>query len=186
MMKTLVVVSLIILPLWWIFLVLWQPGFVHVVAQNASPAIDRALLYATRGAIQTEDIYFTRDEIAHLKDVWALYSPVSISLNILAVGAWSTLILAVIKKVKLVPLFRPSAKILVGLLSVLFGCLLAFSFFFEKFHEFLFPQGNWMFPADSMLITIFPETFWKLILFSIVSMLGLFAGLYWMLGTKHE
>ncbi len=185
-MKTLVVISLIILPLWWIFLILWQPGFVHVVAHNASPAIDRALLYATRGATQTQDIYFTQDEISHLKDVSTLYTPISIGLNILAVGAWSILILAIVKKEKLVPGFRPSAKILVGIVAVLSSCLLAFSFFFEKFHELLFPQGNWMFPADSMLITVFPEIFWKLILFCIVAMVGLFAGLYWMLGTKHE
>jgi len=40
--------------------------------------------------------------------------------------------------------------------------LLDFTWFWSgPFHELLFPQGNWMFPADSVLITLFPETFFR-------------------------
>jgi integral membrane protein (TIGR01906 family) len=38
--------------------------------------------------------------------------------------------------------------------------LIAFGPFFTLFHEIMFPQGNWEFPADSLLIQTFPEPFW--------------------------
>ncbi|MEP7166512.1 MAG: DUF1461 domain-containing protein [Candidatus Woesebacteria bacterium] len=185
-MKTLVVLSLIILPIWWIFFLIWQPAVVHFVANNSSPAIDRALEYATRGGSQVEDIYFTKDEIAHLKDVSRLYTPISVTISLLALGAWPVLIVAVVDKIKLQSSFKRAAKTLGVLVIVLLLCLALFPLFFETFHEVLFPQGNWSFPADSMLITIFPEIFWKLILSSLIGALGIFAALYWILGNKNE
>jgi uncharacterized membrane protein len=184
-MRYLTTLSFVIIPFWWIFLVIWQPAFVHVVAQSASPAIDRALEYATIGTNQTEDIYFTSDEISHLVDVARLYRPISLSLNILAVGAWSVLILAVAKKKKLRANFLFASKVLTGFLIILSTCLLFFSFFFEKFHMVLFPGGNWQFPADSMLITLFPEIFWQLMLAAILSHCALFAIIYWILGKER-
>lgn len=184
-MKILVTISLIVLPLWWTFLVIWQPAFVHVVAQNASPAIDRALEYATVGTNQTEDIYFTRDEISHLVDVSRLYGPISVALNLLAVGAWATLIIAIARKQKLQASLKRASVIFTGLLISLSICLVFFSYFFEKFHQVLFPQGNWIFPADSMLITVFPETFWQLMLAIILSHIALFAIIYWILGKDR-
>lgn len=35
-----------------------------------------------------------------------------------------------------------------------------FEGFFALFHGLLFPQGNWTFPADSLLICMLPEGFW--------------------------
>lgn len=35
-----------------------------------------------------------------------------------------------------------------------------FEGFFALFHGVLFPQGNWTFPADSLLICMLPEGFW--------------------------
>lgn len=32
--------------------------------------------------------------------------------------------------------------------------------FFSAFHRLFFPQGNWAFPAQSLLITMLPEGFW--------------------------
>jgi uncharacterized membrane protein len=34
-----------------------------------------------------------------------------------------------------------------------------FTTFWHLFHYPLFPQGNWVFPSESMLITLFPESF---------------------------
>ena len=35
-----------------------------------------------------------------------------------------------------------------------------FNGFFGVFHAVLFPQGNWTFPADSLLICMLPLNFW--------------------------
>ena len=47
---------------------------------------------------------------------------------------------------------------------------LGFDRAFEQFHGLLFEEGTWIFPADSLLIQLFPEPFW-------VAMGGLLAGL---------
>ncbi|MBI4151712.1 DUF1461 domain-containing protein [Candidatus Woesearchaeota archaeon] len=45
---------------------------------------------------------------------------------------------------------------------------------FTQFHEFFFPQGNWQFPADSLLIQTFPLEFF--LRMSIKIGLGILAG----------
>jgi integral membrane protein (TIGR01906 family) len=46
-----------------------------------------------------------------------------------------------------------------ALLVILFVISLNFPSFFEGFHKLLFPQGNYIFPADYLLIKLFPEGF---------------------------
>lgn len=192
-------IVLSILPVWWIFQILWLPGFMHFVAdvsyrfepihislQTAASARNRAYEYATRGGNRSDDVYFTKAEVSHLVDVSRLFQPISLSLNLLAVTAWSILILAVYKKVDFHQALIFSSRVLTCLLVFLSTCLLAFGLFFLQFHRLLFPQGNWAFPADSLLITIFPETFWKLMLCSILLFLSLFASLYWVIGHLHK
>ncbi len=54
-----------------------------------------------------------------------------------------------------------------GVLALVLAVLLAastlagFDSFWTAFHHVLFPQGDWMFPADSVLITLFPEAFFE-------------------------
>ncbi len=49
-----------------------------------------------------------------------------------------------------------------SVLLLLLLVMLDFSWFWQgPFHTLLFPQGNWRFPADSALITLFPEPFFK-------------------------
>lgn len=45
-----------------------------------------------------------------------------------------------------------------GLLGLVM--LLAFDFFFVGFHELFFPAGTWTFAADSVLLALFPYSFW--------------------------
>jgi uncharacterized membrane protein len=52
-----------------------------------------------------------------------------------------------------------------GVISIAFLVILLlmsifyFDLLFMLMHLILFPQGNWMFPVDSLLITLFPEQF---------------------------
>ncbi len=39
--------------------------------------------------------------------------------------------------------------------------LFNFDALFLNFHEVFFPQGNWMFPADSLMVQVFPEALFK-------------------------
>lgn len=179
---------------WWIFFVIWRPGFVNLltgVSYRFSPlpvssdtamlARERALVYATRGGSGAEDIYFTSREVSHLVDVSRLYTPLSLALNIISALSWSALIIASAKKEPLRRAMR-IASLLLAALIVIFGiALLLFPIFFDAFHQVLFPQGNWSFPANSLLIQIFPEDFWKIMLGSITLMLGATSGLFYLL-----
>lgn len=49
-------------------------------------------------------------------------------------------------------------------LLLIIALLLAFTPFdavFTRFHELFFPQGNWMFASDSMLILLYPASFFQ-------------------------
>lgn len=46
----------------------------------------------------------------------------------------------------------------VGVTAV--GAAVAFDPLFLVFHEVLFPQGNFLFPPDSNLITLYPDAYW--------------------------
>ena len=50
-----------------------------------------------------------------------------------------------------------SSLIFSGLMML--SSLLSFNFTFKMFHKLLFPQGNWLFPIDSLLIQTFPIQF---------------------------
>lgn len=176
---SLLTLSLVIIALWWIFQVVWSPGVVHMLAGSDSPAIDRALEYATRGTSQISDIYFSAPEISHLNDVSNLYKPISFGINFLAILAWGWLLLALYQKQDMKISLRLVVKIHMLIIASLGIASLFFPLFFDTFHRILFPQGNWSFPAESMLITLFPEIFWKKMVGIIVGMFGMFGALYW-------
>ena len=47
-----------------------------------------------------------------------------------------------------------------SLMALAVFAFIDFNAFFSAFHGIFFPQGNWTFPAKSLLITMYPETFW--------------------------
>ena len=50
--------------------------------------------------------------------------------------------------------------LLVAMLALGAWAALDFNGFFGAFHAVLFPQGNWTFPSDSLLICMLPQGFW--------------------------
>jgi integral membrane protein (TIGR01906 family) len=127
------------------------------IVSSAGPDILAELEY--RGAP-----LYTEGEIAHLVDVQrlvrallqaAVLGTVLIGLcaivarhagqrgflrRVLAAGGWVTMVLV---------------------LLVAVGVGFAWRTVFTGFHEVLFPPGTWEFPADSGLIRLFPEVFWR-------------------------
>ena len=133
----------------------------RLVPDNTS---EQLVTYFWGGPSQPPNIgLFNPAEKSHLLDVKNIIS---------SLKATTYLILALIISLKLLSLllFRKTflknlwvITLISGALSLLLGLLLLvlaynFQWAFTNFHYLLFPQGNWMFPANSALIRLFPAT----------------------------
>jgi len=112
--------------------------------------------------------YFSVDEQAHMHDVKFVIS----ALNFIYYSSSIFFILIfiilyyIIKKEK-INFVDTISKILIfgggaalGFLIIVFlWSVFSFETLFLLMHLVFFPQGNWMFPAESLLITLFPEQF---------------------------
>jgi len=103
---------------------------------------------------------YTHQEIAHLDDVKSLMKKVDWFFYLLI--PLLTILFIRLRKEKEVLL---DSFLTIGKITIAFAALLRFLtlYFFEEafvfFHLVFFPQGNWMFPVDSMLIQTFPLEF---------------------------
>lgn len=127
---------------------------------NASVALERhadvrSFLIGTSETIDGA----SEREISHMHDVRRVFEILSgVALVFIAIGVgalrkrsdlWTRRI------VRDVSIGVAGIVIVVGAIGVVGG----FSDLFTTFHLILFPQGNWTFPADSYLITLYPEVF---------------------------
>lgn len=124
-----------------------------------------------RGATNRESIkpaiasMFSYDEleISHLEDVEKLLRPALLALIPVAALALLFLIRGFFGSKA-----RVLYRVLIGGLTLTVASIgslfiigtLSFSSLFTTFHEVLFPQGNWTFASDSLLIMTFPLNFW--------------------------
>ena len=73
---------------------------------------------------------------------------------------------------------------LIGIMSVAaLAAALDFTKFWTLFHVFLFPQGNWLFPVNSTLITLYPSAYFESVTFGIAIRTGVVAALLILLGA---
>ncbi len=105
--------------------------------------------------------FYTENEERHLVDVRRLVN----ACKLLALFLFLLLIAFFLIKrdaglLRAVLRYGGLGAMLLALLLALLS-LLDFSRFWTAFHELLFPQGNWRFPAESTLITLFPERFFE-------------------------
>ena len=103
---------------------------------------------------------FTENELSHMKDVKQLIHKVLIFYYVLLI--LDLLIIYIILKNDLtnaVPVLLFSGLIILLFSISLYFVRNLFPVFFIKFHEIFFPQGNWIFPESSKLVTLFPESF---------------------------
>jgi integral membrane protein (TIGR01906 family) len=122
--------------------------------------------------------YFDKDEISHLNDVRILLKKILLIFYIsIAVLAICIIMLSekrylyYFKNLSLI--FLLASGIMIFLLIVLYILGNNFSSLFERFHYVFFPQGNWAFNENALIITIFPfgffsEFFFKLLISSFV------------------
>ena len=97
---------------------------------------------------------FDRNEQSHLADVKQVISLLRwVSLALLAV------FLLLLFKADTGAAFTKGFTLLIAL--VLLSALIPFGTVFSYFHKMLFAEGTWLFPANSMLILLYPETFFQ-------------------------
>jgi integral membrane protein (TIGR01906 family) len=106
---------------------------------------------------------FDEAAVQHLLDVRAVMLGARAATGVAAAVLAVWLALAVARK-RWRPLtrgMRAGAGIIVGILGLsVAAAFLDFSAFFAAFHGLFFKSGTWLFPADSLLIRLFPERFW--------------------------
>lgn len=103
------------------------------------------------------------DELSHLEDCHTLIAGVIPVLWCCAGAALAGLAFLVFSGHR-----RQAGRVLLCAPAVLAATMLAlgawaaldFNGFFSAFHGLLFPQGNWTFPAQSLLICMLPLNFW--------------------------
>lgn len=111
----------------------------------------------------SERFVLDEDAIGHLDDVHAVLVRTGL---VIACIVFVALLLGVIcglwKGMFLVGDMLLEAGILtiaIMVSCIVFG-LVNFNALFDLLHSMLFEQGSWMFPADSLLISLYPQRFW--------------------------
>src|SRR5258708_1068786 len=104
--------SLCCIAIWWVLFLSWQSGMIAFVeslsyrferpsisSDSMAPATTRALEYITKGTlVVAPDIFFTKDEVSHLRDVSVVYKGMRVVTGIGALCAWIILLGTLIQK----------------------------------------------------------------------------------------
>lgn len=102
----------------------------------------------------------TSEEKSHLSDVQEVMKTVDIFFYLLLLACTLIITFCLPDRVCLNKLFLYGGLATFGLITIfLLLVFLDFGWLFSLFHQFFFPQGNWLFPANSFLIQTFPLTF---------------------------
>lgn len=106
------------------------------------------------------NLNYTAAEISHLQDVATVMGGVNVFFYASGVALLFILLYFWKDKSRLHKLLRYGGIASMAMIGILFlGILLAFNSSFTLFHQLFFPQGNWQFAADSLLIQTFPMEF---------------------------
>lgn len=103
------------------------------------------------------------DALDHLDDCYAIIGPVVPRLWAVAgvaAACFATLCAMGARRSAGLLLEASPAVLLAFLAACGIWAAIDFNAFFGVFHALLFPQGNWTFPADSLLICMLPLNFW--------------------------
>lgn len=135
-------------------------------AINVEAGTPYAGLSVSELVTQADDAYtLTPDALSHLDDCFAVANVTRAFIIVFAVAG---VVLGIVLLTKGPDGRRSCGRALqwaAALLALALIALAVFAFidfdaFFSAFHGIFFPQGNWTFPARSLLITMYPENFW--------------------------
>jgi hypothetical protein len=128
---------------------------------------------------------FSADEAAHMRDVRVVFW----GFMALAIASLAFVVWRVARHGAEAHTWRSMARggIVLAVALVVGGIIafIAFDAAFELFHRIFFPGGNWAFPADSLLIRLYPYPFWQLSA-GALGALGIAGGLtVWLLASRR-
>jgi len=132
---------------------------------------------------------FTPRAVVHLDDVRAVFAATrwsSVALG-LVFAVWLIVRMLQRKRSLVAYACKFSGAMMFALFTLaLLGGAFAFDILFAYFHKPLFAEGTWLFPADELLVQLFPELFWMLAgaLWAGASML--LAGCLWVIAKLVE
>lgn len=138
-------------------------------------------LYPWNKQIPTlQSLEMTEREIRHMKDV-----KISLFTTLIIYAGVSEILLKAFfmfkDKETWQQIIRRSSQLTLSIAGVItLGVVFFWNTFFTLFHQVFFPQGNWSFPPEALLIRLFPENLW--ITYAIVVILvwlGLHLMIYW-------
>jgi len=181
--KIISILSLAVILLLWPILILSNNSEIWFLLQKDNTVLSKGEIKMYDQSIisffsgETKNLDFLKSmELSHLQDVKSILMKVNLIF-------WSSLIsfsLSILylrksakKILRLVPIL-----IIVFLLILLVLSIFSFNLIFEKFHNIFFTD-NYTFPSDSMLKTLFPDSFFRdiSILYFIMSLLGCLIGI---------
>jgi integral membrane protein (TIGR01906 family) len=137
------------------------------MAESVRVSIDPLSVIYARGdpgvALAREG--FGPTEISHLKDVRRVFG-ISLALTLISLAGLVVSLALAPRGARLAVLGASSTvalgMVILGMAAVSAIGAVAFEPLFAAFHSLFFAPGTWEFPADSLLIRLFPEPFWML------------------------
>lgn len=135
--------------------------------------------------------FFTENEISHMVDVRTLLFKILLLFYVgLTVSGVLLALLLILERKRgkryrdIGLVFVVSSSAVLFIFIILYILSMNFSSLFDNFHLIFFPQGNFMFDPNSLLITLFPFNFFyqyfiRLVISSIIiSFIFLFIGIF--------
>jgi integral membrane protein (TIGR01906 family) len=121
--------------------------------------------------------FLTADERAHLRDVKRLFDgSIVVAVVAAALVVWWIVTLWRSEPPVRARVGRVLVTAGVGTVAVMIvvgiGALLDFGRFWDTFHEVVFPQGNWEFAFDSVLIRIYPPSYFEAYVLALAVIVG--------------
>ena len=140
---------------------------INAIAQKYMPLVDSPvggnLKIDSEFNYEDLQMFLGSDAISHLEDV-AHFITLSEIVNVVASGFFITglAILLFTKNTNTIRYMLVASSAVILAILVLSGvyALLDFYSFFNLLHSFIFPAGSWIYPTDSLLISMYPLDFW--------------------------
>lgn len=176
----------LIVILFSIFIILFSYKFV-LATLNLTDNQEQTINYLTKN--EKLNLNYTISESSHLIDVKNVinYMDITFLILLLICSLYITSNKNNLKKIKNL-FFQSSIFLLSFIGTLLILSLTIFNKVFTLFHKIFFPQGNWRFPVNSLLIQTFPLNFFISTSIKIFS-LSLLIAIFLMIGSlyiKHE
>lgn len=110
-----------------------------------------------------ERFKLTEDAIGHLDDVHAVLVQAGIVIGCIAIVALLLSVLCGLWKGMILVgdmLIEAGIITIVLMIACIIFAAINFNALFESMHSLFFEEGTWTFSADSLLITMYPQSFW--------------------------